>query len=54
MAQFFFNSSFYLHSNSILMGVNSINKYLNLVISNSGKNHIKIVKFDVDNVEYLR
>ena len=35
------------------MGVNFINKYQNLVISKSGKSHIKIVKFEVESFEHL-
>ena len=33
------------------MGVNIINKYQNLVISNSGKSQIKIIKLDVKNLK---
>ena len=35
------------------MGVNFINKYQNLVISKSGKNHNKIVNLKVENFEQL-
>ena len=37
-----------MHYNEILMGVNIINKCQNLVISKSGKSHIKIVKFEFE------
>ena len=33
------------------MEVNFINKYQNLVISKSGKSHIKIVQFEVENLK---
>ena len=35
------------------MRVNFINKYPNLVITKSGKNHTKIVKLEVENFEHL-
>ena len=33
------------------MGDNVINKYQNLVFSKSGKSHIKVVKFEVENLK---
>ena len=36
------------------MGVDFIQKYKNLVISKSGKSHIKIIKIEVENLEHLR
>ena len=34
------------------MGVNFINKYQNWVISKSGKSHIKILKFEAENLKW--